>query len=540
MINNVGEILDAIEESQKYISNFQMESDVGTKKMIREFHNKAIIERNSYINQQLQKFNDYKQRLFQTLKDREQDLRPKNTEELYKNTYNYQSNLEQLVLYNNPFNDIVDKLGFSQIISELSDADNSNLEKINELLKNSVEKFKQAGINLTQNDFNYSDDTYRYMNAFFNNYNSENFNHDMQEIFEQIYWECPMLITYLNLNLRNLIKVNEKKLEQFYQKNNNDLLARNNVTLQNLEQTLYQVEANIEISLNKDSYLNSLPFLTEKLSVDDYLKDSPKRKKNLDRFLINKEYENLSQEEQKNYQLEIENLDKVLVELEDYYYFLPYLKEIIERYKKKDTYKNVYKTKLKEIEKEESKRLDLYKKYQKATKKSFFNRNPEEKSSALKLQFIEEVKKINQLYTELDDAKINEKICTMLNDSSTLCDVASFLNSFYGFTKQLFTKNLEEENKDFSIFQKRLFNFVYSPNHTFMKKITIASEYDLIEMIYNKYKLLNINLKKEELTSENLKEVKSNVDYILTLYHLSQSTITIEEIKLILNIAALK
>lgn len=540
MINNVGEILNAIEDSQKYISTFQMESDVGTKKMIREFHNKAIIERNSYIEQQLQKFNDYKQRLFQTLKEREQDLRPKNTEELYKNAYNYQNNLEQLVLYNNPFNDITDKLEFSEIISELNDADNSNLEKVDELLRKSVEKFREAGITLTANDFNYSDDTFRYMTAFFDNYNNQNFNHDMQAIFEQIYWECPMLITYLNLNLRNLIKINEKKLEQFYQKNNSDLLSRNNVTLQNLETTLYQTEASIETSQNKDAYLNSLPFLTEKLSIDDYLKDSPKRNKNMSRFLINQEFETLSSEEQKNYQLEIEDLDKVIVELDDYYYFLPYLKEIIERYKKKEGYKNIYKTKLKEVEKEESKRQDLYKKYQKAMKKSIFNRNPEKKSAAIKLQFIEQVKKVNQLYIELDDAKINEKICIMLNDSSTLWDVASFLNSFYGFTKQLFKKNLEEEQKDFAIFQKRLFHFIYSPNHTFMKKITISSEYDLIEMIYNKYKLLNINLKKEELTNENLKEVKNNIDYILTLYHLSQTSISIEDIKLILDISKLK
>ena len=42
------------------------------------------------------------------------------------------------------------------------------------------------------------------METYFRSINTETFNDDMKQVFDQIYWECPNIINHIKLNIRYL------------------------------------------------------------------------------------------------------------------------------------------------------------------------------------------------------------------------------------------------------------------------------------------------------------------------------------------------
>src|SRR5574344_163023 len=88
-----------------------------------------------------------------------------------------------------------------------------NLDEVNNVLKEILIKFKEVGIKLTSNDFTYSNYVNSYMKVFFNSMSDSNLLH---KSFESLYWECPDLITQIELNFKSLYLRNEKIINKYY------------------------------------------------------------------------------------------------------------------------------------------------------------------------------------------------------------------------------------------------------------------------------------------------------------------------------------
>ena len=84
----------------KHIDEFELELKSGTKKMKEKFHNKAIKERNAYINKEIDKFMGYEKDIYKLIKKKVNEIYPKD------NTLEYDKYREKLSDYQEEYGDL--------------------------------------------------------------------------------------------------------------------------------------------------------------------------------------------------------------------------------------------------------------------------------------------------------------------------------------------------------------------------------------------------------------------------------------------------
>lgn len=536
----MNEKLYQFELDKKYIEEYPLETTEGTKKVIKTYHINAVSSRNAYVNNKLEEYTELKNQVYEELNKRVESLIPKETTNNYINLRNTIISYDNIIKNNNRFNTIYEKLDLDKIITDIGDIDISNLVEVNNLIKRVFAIYTNAGINLSLNDFEYSNYTKIYMETYFKSINAETFNDAMKQVFDQIYWECPNLITHIKLNLRSLYEKYKSQLTTYQQNLTNNLYSTYNTDLNNYMNNYISLSNNLEESLSKDSYLLSYKFLNGDLSIYEYLNDTPQVRKHYNRFLIDKEYIDLDDKEMINFYAEIRKLKNVVVELNNYNLYKAFINDIKNRYKVKETYKGLYQNKLKEIEKEEKERSNLVTQYNAKPKKFLFFTKKEENKDLLKVKINDQIKKLNDLYKELDDIYVNEVISTKLDDTSTLYDALELCSSFYSYFKKIYNnQNPNTKENDFMDAYNKLIEYVNDVNNTFIKKIIFIDEMDVNDIILDKYKLLNINLTKDDLT-DNIKQLEDSIDFINLRNNINNSTISIDTIKFIIDFKKIK
>ena len=110
-----------------------------------------------------------------------------------------------------------EKMELDEMLYVLKRFYKNNLELVNESILNCIEKFKAAGIDLEEKDFNYSIYTKEYMATFLEEMKKGDCNSTkVKDKFEQIYWKCPDIIIHIELNFRSLYLKNEKAINEYY------------------------------------------------------------------------------------------------------------------------------------------------------------------------------------------------------------------------------------------------------------------------------------------------------------------------------------
>ena len=286
----MNEKLYQFELDKKYIEEYPLETTEGTKKVIKTYHINAVNSRNAYINNKVEEYTILKNQIYEELKEKSESLTPKDSTNNFLNIRNSILSYNNIIKNNNKYNSIYEKLDFDKIITDIGDIDISNLVEVNNLIKKVISIFTNASITLTINDFEYSNYTKIYMETYFNSINTELFDDNMKKTFDQIYWECPNLITHLKLNIRNIYEKYKKQLELYFQNMNNNLFSTYQTDINNYMNNYINLNNTLEINLAKDSYLLSYKFLNGDLSIYEYLDDTPQVRKHYNRFLIDKEY----------------------------------------------------------------------------------------------------------------------------------------------------------------------------------------------------------------------------------------------------------
>ena len=135
---------------------------------------------------------------------------------------------------------------------------------------------------------------------------------------------------------------------------------------------------------------------------------------------------------------------------------------------------------------------------------------------------------------------MNDKILKCLNDDSTLLDVLVLLSSNTAYLKWIIAKNNSDLSNDdiFKIIDD-FFDYCYS-NHELLKKITILSDVDIEDIIYDKYRLLNIKLDKEILNKDNIENLIAKLNTFRVINNVEMSNISFDEIKMMCEIGDLK
>lgn len=539
MTNELQEkIKKEIEVNENHINTFPLETETGTKKMKEKFHRKAVEERNAYIEKEIPKFKEYQKEMYKELYSYVQANTPEDkTKEYTEEQQSLQELLKILPLTNDKIS-LEMKLGYAHIFYELSEEAGASLKVVNTCVLDFIKKMKDAEIELTIDNFSYSPFTLAYMTELLKNKDQENFDDLMQERFKNIYWECPEIIMHIKRNLQFIVKKNYQKLKEYNKRLVERILKEKNLSSETIETVYQTTRATLESKIEKDEYNNLQKFLNKMKNIDDYTPGAPLRSKSFNHLVIKDTYQELTEEEKQVFDRESINLGKHLQVLKEYYRYESIVKDLIERFKKKEESKTIYKNKEKEIDTEEKAREKLYKEYQKANGIGLFARKNETKKAEIKVKMKEQINKLDQLYQELEELEIDIKLAENLNEGSSIYDTLVASLSSYKYIEKIMIEKFKEADTDFNLsnYVKAYLEFIYNPNADFLRKITVLLDYDIARVISEKYELLGIHLEKEEITEDAIDTEIETVNVVSLVNNIALSNISIDKIKLICDI----
>lgn len=521
--------------NSEHINTFKLELESGTKKMKEKFHKSAVKERNEYVEEQIKKFDKYQVEVYRLLKLRVNSLLPSDKSNHYDSLKKNIEKEKQIIVFNNSDYSIDFKLGIFKLISSIDINDDVSLNTINNTFLNIIKIFEDASIKLTISDFTYSMFTEKYMHVFLDNIEKNNrFEEVMKKCFDSIYWECPDIIKHLKLNFWSLLEKYEEKLKIYTDTVSYQLLQKTGYDKNSLiDKYLGNVNKyNLEVS--RDEFYNLDSFLSKKKNVLDYLDGSATRVKNLDQFVIDGEFKDI-EDSSKFYDNMVE-LAHTLSVLKLYYRYEFIIKDIQDKYSKKDANKSAFSNKLKEVNTEEGRRKKIYNDYLKACGKNLFHKVNEEKIKSNKLAINEEILKLDTLYNDLHDLEIVELINKKVNSTDSLYDLFSLSYESYYYLEKMFNEHFKDSD-DYSFEEElnKYFDFIYSPYNDFLKKINGFSMVDVSSVITDKYRLLGINVTNDNISVDNLDSFMDSVNYVKFIDDILKGDLSFDDINVIVK-----
>lgn len=532
-------IVKEIEINKSHIENFVLESDKGTKKLREKFKKNAYNERNKYVEKQIKLFNYYSRRVYFELDNRVNRLLPLDNSSIYEEMNKTIDKYEKLVINSSDKLDVSVKMGLALLISSITDT--ISLPHLNNCLLIFIDKFKDAGIELTIDDFSYSMFTRTYMEMFLEMHDNSSFDEESQVCFNKVYFECPKIILHIKMCLINIITKYKKELVKYMDDSVKQSIKVNDIDEKDIIKRYLDSKTELMWAKEKDLYLNLNIFLTKQEIITDYLEDSFAKEKKFSTFAIGDSYKSLSPEDKVKYDTVIKDFYGVVKELKEFYRYEFLLKDLIKRYKEKDTAKANYDAKLKEVNEAEKNREKILKDYNNSGKKNFFGFIGKDLKKVSKLHINEELVKLNQLYSELDNLEFNYKLSTVLDDASSSYDIISSGLYSFSYLEKMFIQNFgSEDNFDLEKEFYRYVSFLFNSFNDFLRKVNGFADYDISEVIADKYQILGLKVNIEDVSFEKLDVTLETLDYIIRNLCLLGATLDVTKMHYICKIKDIK
>jgi len=437
-----------------------------------------------------------------------------------------------------------EKMDLDQILFVLKRFYKNNLELINENIIKCIDKFKLVGIDLKNEDFNYSIYTKEYMKVLLQEMKNGDINSTrVKENFEQIYWKCSDIITHIELNIRSLYLKYEKQIDKYFEDARKDILKEFEVKeKEEAYKKFNSLKAILLKQKDKDSNYILQMFTDKRENPKDYEKIAVQGQY---KKLLGIDYEDLEKDQIDEFNKNIFRLRDNLFEYKNFLRYKFIYDDIMEIYNTKEKYATIYNQKLKQIKKLETVLFKINKKQEKQAKHSglilkIFNKinknnNKLEKRNNDVNSIILELK---ENYRELEKNKVRNIISNVLTDHSTIYDALSLIKPFCSFLVDSVIKKYEDiSQEDIETTIGDFWEFIEFPNITIINNATITEDKDLSLVIKDKYNLCNIKFNKEDLDEENLDKLINTTKIICNSYSLENSQITLEDIKFVLQVS---
>lgn len=378
-----------------------------------------------------------------------------------------------------------EKMGLDKNIHNLKYFYMKDLKLVNENIFDAILKFEKVGIKLNGKDFIHNKYVNEYLNNFFENIKEFDCL-NIKENFEKIYWKCPEIITFIELNIRHIFLKNEKQIDKYYEEQKQEILKTDSKIVEKCG--YFKCDLISKKILDKDILIDS--FLTGELNTKDYTKE--KMLQELSKFISKDILEKLDESKLEEVISEMIRLEETLNEYKIYSKYKFIIDNIKEIYEKKQKYKKEYDKLKKDITKKESKILKL-------NKMGIFNKS-EEKNLVLQTALILELK---ELYEKLDNYKVYYKIETKINENSTIYDLLNLVVSFYDYTFSCINDHYKEiEQDEIKDMIEELKLSINNLSCNIISNIGVSENKNIIYIIKDKYQLSNIIITKEELEDD--------------------------------------
>ena len=439
-------------------------------------------------------------------------LREKYNISFESNLHDQIKDLENKIRFFNPYQDAFEILNLDKLFYGLHKYYDNGLNVYNDNINKILDIFNEVGIILTNNDFYYSESSQKYMEVFINEKQKGNYNSDVvKEAFEDLFWKNHNMMRYILLMFYRIYYANEKKFNLYLKKKQMEILAQYNNDFNNIVEKYHELIKN-----SNEFYLNNKgvffdKFIKKELTTSDF--EQTKMKKIINDYLSS----------------EIFNPEDLFMKLyssvkeEKFIYQYKYILDEVDKiYKEKDSNKDLFNTTKKEINAIEKK---LHDKYKKITGRSFFKKPNKD---LLYKEMDELLLELDGKYDVLDESRYKERIGSIVNPK--LKDYY-LVSSSYLFMNKI---SKEQEMKTDDIIEVVLKN-VYSPYNGLIENINYDNVATLNFIVYDKYKLLGLNLTTDDFNEENLDGLAKVMGNICIYYTITKLGIDILEINFILE-----
>ena len=402
------------------------------------------------------------------------------------------------------------------------------------------------GIKLTADDFCISEYAQKYMEVLLQEaYNGDINSEAVKNQFEKVYWQCSEVVSHLYVNIRYIYDKYESQIDKFYNEKAQEILKSLSLTAEGVEEKKAELIKKKNKIEETDNKMILDKFYTGSLNINDYKEDNYKR---IYLELTGKDVTALSDIEKNEIN---ENIDKLSMNLTEYAKYLEY-KFLIEQIlqtrqellktaqanKDKKVKKTQYEILKEEIRKLQVEIFKLNAKIEKPNKGWFERKKTEDKKDSVAIlqrnNFILDLKKV---YMQLDEEIINKNILQDLDETSSLFDVLEFASSYYGYMAKAMIKNNEDiTDKEIGEKADEVRKFINFSNITVINHVNISDTKDLSIIIKDKYKLLGMQISKENFEEDSIEDFIRKVKIINNYNNIQKSKFSIKDLEYIMSV----
>ena len=422
--------------------------------------------------------------------------------------------LEEKISFFNTYQDAYEILELDKLFYGLHRYYDNDLTIYNNNINKILDIFEQVGIHLTKEDFYFGESTKIYLDVIINERKNGNYNSAViKDTFEELFWKNHNMMRYILLNFEHLYYTNEKKFNDYVKNKQKEILSEYNNNFDDLLAKYQDL-----IIKNNNSYLGNRgvlfnKFISKENTINDFEKEKIEK-------LINSYFEN---ENIKNKKEIFAKLYASINEERFIYRNKFVLDEVDKLYSEKDSFKNLVSGTKKEIAAIEK---NIYKKYKKMNGRGLFKKK--NNSNVLNKEIEDSLLELDKKYDELDENRYKEKIGSMINP--TIKDYL-LLGKSYLFMEHI-SKDREEDTDTLVL---DISENIYCPYDVLVENITYKDVETLNLIVYDKYRLLGLNLTTDNFLEENLENMMKSVGNIIIYYALQTLDMKLEEINFIMQ-----
>lgn len=491
------------------------------------------------------KYNDYLANIKNYLFAKEKSLKIKETDKDLTDILQRIKVLEEVKFLHNPSNTYFEKMGFDILLYQINHYYVFNFNSLNKIINGFLDKFEQAGIALQSEDFDYTFYVHEYMTSFLEVYYKKSANYNkVSEVFEELYYMNPEIISHIELNFRKLIKKNRFNFINYIAKMQKKVLVENNVG--NFNECVEELKSLYnQLSLSNGESVSDIVDLAKKKEIDitQYFEDNKIRKTAFDTVIAN----NINYNDPKQLDeicLALSKLKINMSEYQSYLDFLPLFNNFKEEYSKllTETSDKKY-TGLKDIEDTiERKENELARINRKifGGKISFLDFKAND-SRALKIESVCKAKELHELYKIYDQEYFKSKVMLILDKTLTIADLLNLYYSFDYFKKLAIEKVYKSNSYDEIVeYSDKFDSFANNLSNVVMQGVLVFEDTNIVRNIANKYRLHGIKIEEADLDSNNLSNLMNKVSLILRVNLINNSSTSLEKIWFMTKVQEIK
>ena len=419
-----------------------------------------------------------------------------------------------------------------------------SLEQFNKDLLTIINQLEKLNISITESDFDYSTSVHEYMLHLYQNRNQKNFDQNMKIIFDNLYWNNHNILSDIIINIQIYLDKHSSIIHSIILNQKNDFVTKNSIEETNVYKEYNKLLFKITEFKRSDPYFLVQKFKNNIHRIDDFRNIDT----NIESLIPILVYEKYDIDEKEAFLANVYSLYNDINEYKNYEEYKFLINRIKMIYDQKEYTKNTLKAKNTRIH-----NLILNKKSL-DTKIKLFNQMIS-KSSKINLKITSNLQKkavrtlntnlhkyqdaLNQItikikseYDNYEYINFVDQVSNKIDCNCTIYEALMFYKNNYVQTLKTFKDNYQENYKTKI---DEFYTFLNSPYIKIIKTVSIFDKQPLNQIIEDKYKLFDFEIKLNKIDTKNFQELEHSC-YILSIYrNIILSQLTVEDINLLIN-----